>query len=661
MYKNMEFVYNEAIARLVDLGHDEDAVLGAILRNGHCYGNMDALSNIFHNTLAYLNRDRGGNSTSNANNNSSSNNNNNNNNNNSTSFEDSEPPVFTDLRQLREYSLAGMVCLLQQVRPTLRKGDAIWCLLMCDLHVGRASTLEIPVLPPPPPLCDGCGSRHDSDDLCDTGVYPPEQLSPALCKFHSGWGFANGDTESVPVKDFLSQNKKFNLTPTIKSLLKSDANNRMLAADLQPSSKQITMQQSLACPSSLSGGDDVLPGNGDPVVSAEGSTEPSEQEAQNANGLEGEAVNTVLSKFQDLNLDENLEDVGEDQKDEIFLNLIHQVKDLEKQVKERKDWAQQKAMQAARKLSNDLTELKMLRMEREETQRLKKGKQALEDTTMKRLSEMENALRKASSQVDCANAAVRRLETENAEIRAEMEASKLSAAESVSTCLEVAKREKKCLKRLLAWEKLKAKLQEEIAEEKREISELQQQLVQIEKARKDAEVKWKQELKARELAQAQVEEERHSKEAAEVSNKRRHEALRMKIEIDFQRHKDDIQRLEQELSRLKVSAQANEPYNPHNPANALTNSEEGRAPRETIARMLHELEELEVSSEKEASCERECLLCKKDEVCVVFLPCAHQVLCANCSDSYGKKGKAACPCCRVPIEQRIRVFGASSQ
>ncbi|THG05039.1 hypothetical protein TEA_027711 [Camellia sinensis var. sinensis] len=56
----------------------------------------------------------------------------------------------------------------------------------------------------------------------------------------------------------------------------------------------------------------------------------------------------------------------------------------------------QKAMQAARKLSNDLTELKMLRMEREETQRLKKGKQTLEDTTMKRLSEMENALRKAN-------------------------------------------------------------------------------------------------------------------------------------------------------------------------------------------------------------------------------------------------------------------------
>ena len=59
-------------------------------------------------------------------------------------------------------------------------------------------------------------------------------------------------------------------------------------------------------------------------------------------------------------------------------------------------------MQAARKLSSDLAE-------RDETQKLKKGKPALEDTTMKRLSEMENALRKASGQLDLANAAVRRL------------------------------------------------------------------------------------------------------------------------------------------------------------------------------------------------------------------------------------------------------------
>ena len=52
---------------------------------------------------------------------------------------------------------------------------------------------------------------------------------------------------------------------------------------------------------------------------------------------------------------------------------------------------------------------------------------------MNRLSEMENALRKASGQVDRANVAVRRLETENDKIKAKMKASKLSSSESTST------------------------------------------------------------------------------------------------------------------------------------------------------------------------------------------------------------------------------------
>lgn len=80
----------------------------------------------------------------------------------------------------------------------------------------------------------------------------------------------------------------------------------------------------------------------------------------------------------------------------------------------------------------------------------------------------------------------------------------------------------------------------------------------------------------------------------------------------------------------------------------------------TIARMLHELDNLDDFDEKESGVNRECIICLKDEVSVVFLPCAHQVVCATCNDEYATKGKATCPICRVVIEQRIRVFGASS-
>lgn len=167
-------------------------------------------------------------------------------------------------------------------------------------------------------------------------------------------------------------------------------------------------------------------------------------------------------------------------------------------------------------------------------------------------------------------------------------------------------------------------------------------------------------MKAKELAILQVEEERSAKEAAEANNKRKLEALRLKIEIDFQRHKDDLQRLEQELSRLKASAQSTEQVHLMTASVPIRDSEGAKPQGETIARLLHELDKMEESSEKGVSSDRECMICLKDEVSVVFLPCAHEVLCANCNEEYGRKGKASCPCCRAPIEQRVRTFGASS-
>ncbi|KAI3710513.1 hypothetical protein L2E82_40296 [Cichorium intybus] len=626
LMKNLEFLYNEAIVKLVALGYEEEVALKAILRNGHCYGGMDVLTNILHNSLAFLNSG----STVNE------------------GDPDENEQVFADLRQLEEYSLAGMVCLLQQIKPHLSKGDAMWCLLMSDLHVGRASVMEIPI------ASNANGDGHINNESGGPIVNEVEKVNddsvgvtPALCRFHGGWGFRHNGTSDFPVNRFLSYAasemslqreiecpKRFNLTPSMKMLLKRNV--AMFAAGYRANVKDTQVGSS-----SLSNGHSPT-------------TEEVEKTEETQSTKNQEVVNMMLSKFRDLNLEGDMEYVPEDQKDEMILSLMHQIKDLERQVKERKEWAHQKAMQAARKLSHDLTELKMLRMEREETQRLKQGKVSTEDPTMKRLSEMESALRKASGQVDRANAAVRRLETENAEIRAEMEASKLSASESVNTCLEVARREKKYLKRLLAWEKQRAKLQDDIGVEKRKIAELQEEMVQVEAAKKMAEEKWKQEQKAKERALAQMEEERRLKEATEANNKRKHESLRSKIELDFQRHKDDLQRLEQELSRLKLSTNSDtrstNPSTPHIP--------NGSHP--TIARMLHELDDLDDCDEKETGIDRNCIVCLKDEVSVVFLPCAHQVLCAGCNDDYGTKGKATCPICRVGIEQRIRVFGASS-
>ncbi|CAN6882461.1 unnamed protein product [Brassica oleracea] len=604
LLKHLEFLYDQAVSNLIDLGCEESVAMRAVLSNGHCYGESDVLKNIVNNSLSYLN---------------------------SSSNGDQSEAGFTDLRDLEEYSLDGMVYLLQQVRPSFSKGDAMWCLLMSELHVGKASTMDLPNR-------GTCCAKEDShgEGTLDLAGF----MAPALCRFHGGWAFGNGGGPEFSGKGWFSMNnaelklqreiecpRRFNLSPTMKSLLKRNV--AAFAAGFRASMKQKQKQI-----------DDGTSGEG---------ADPTHVESE-------ESVGSVLEKFRDLNLDDNLESVGEDG---VIVTLLRQVKDLEKKLKERKEWAQKKAMQAAQKVSDELTELKSLNSERESIQMLKKGKQAVDESTVKRLSELENAVRKATCQRDTANAIVRTLENQNAEIRAEREGLKLSASESMKACMEESKKEKKCLKKHLAWQKQKLKLQDEITAEKEKIKALYKSLAQITLDEKEIEAKRVEEQKAKEQALAQVEEEQRSKEAAEAHNKRKLETLRLKIELDFQRRKDDHQRLEQELSRLKASSDTD---SSHLSSNVW---EPERSQGENIAKLLEELDKLEGSYESEANNDRECIICMKDEVSVVFLPCAHQVVCGSCSDNFfssnnGGGGKVTCPCCRAVVQQRIHIFGATS-
>ncbi|XWS62125.1 hypothetical protein CRYUN_Cryun07bG0184600 [Craigia yunnanensis] len=246
----------EAISKLVALGYDEDVTLKALLRNGHCYGGMDVFD---------CDSSNGSNS------------------------EESEPG-FPDLRQFEEYSLAG-----------------------------RASTMEIPTLPSPTSGCSPVSNEVESIGNNGVGV-----VSPALCRFHGGWGFGNGEagffsySAEMTLQRDIEYPKNFNLSPSMKSLLKKDV--AMFAARFRANSKQMQTENQ-ACVGTLSSGDASL--------AAAGTEFPAEKsESHNLKSQDG--VNSVLSKFRDLNIDENLEHVGEDKKGEMIVSLLHQIKDLEK-------------------------------------------------------------------------------------------------------------------------------------------------------------------------------------------------------------------------------------------------------------------------------------------------------------------------------------------
>jgi len=440
--KRMEIIYNDTVSKLVALGHNEDIAVKAILYNVYCYGANDLATDLLHNTLSCLEKG---------------------------SLDMYElKPAFSDLKKLEEHTLMNLVSLLQEVRLELGKGDAMWCLLMSDYNVLKAITIHVPFVSMcPPPL-----TELENEE----GGFRKEGGSDIPLK-----GFFCGKEMTLRLQRDIEFPKKFDLTPAMICSLKSNvvafadgyrANSKHVQSNEGkfPAVKTVTKLDSSSASVSAVLGD--LPGD-----------------SLNMNGHDD--LKSVLSKFHDLNIDENLEFVAEDEKHSVIVTLVHQIKDLEKQVKERKDWAHEKAIQAARKLNSYLIELKTFRIEREENQRLKKGKEAdeeLEDPTMVRLLEMEEALRKACGQMDLATAGVGKLETEKAEIKAELEACKLSASEYVASCLQIAKREKKCLKKLLAWEKQEAKIKQDISDEKQKILEIQEELAQIKQRAKEAEV-----------------------------------------------------------------------------------------------------------------------------------------------------------------------------
>ncbi|KAG2671995.1 hypothetical protein I3760_13G017600 [Carya illinoinensis] len=606
--KKLEMIYNEAYVRLICHGYSHDVVLKAILTNGHGFGDMDIVTNIVQNSLNYIKTgfvlDDG-------------------------TYKQGQQ-VFGDMKMLVKNSLAVMIYLLRQVRPNLIKRDAMRCLLMSNFHLGLSSTMKVPF----------------STDECEGQVAEDDSLvnaSPEVCEVQSNKLSGDGQSDDLG-KNGPSENlgfwldRKFNVvkslkhTPSLEARLK--INIETFAAACRATVKMSPKMQATEA---------SLP--------RKKSTEPLEWE-------DSCMVKLILGGFGDLRLNEQSEIESLDPKIEIISSLVQNIKDIKQQVKDRKEWAQKKVVQAAKKLSHDLSEIKMLRIENGGERQAKNDGEEVNKEALKKLVQLENALRRAGCQADLAKLANRNISAKNAEIRAEVEAFKLSASESDKMCMEVGSRENKCLKKILAMEKQNNKYREEIEGEKKKSSHLHQQLLDLKKAQEETEVMWRQEVKAKELAIAHVKEEQRLKKEVEVDIKRKHGALRQKMDLDYQRCKDDKQQLEQEISSLQLSLDSSNP-NHLQDVSIMKESEHARPEEDTVEVMLPDLSELLNFSEEEIIHDRICLICMENEVSVVFLPCAHQVLCANCTENHCKNAEAKCPCCQGPIAQTIRVYGTS--
>ncbi|KAG8056573.1 hypothetical protein GUJ93_ZPchr0002g26441 [Zizania palustris] len=417
LLRRLEEAYAAALARLADLGYCEEAALHAVLRAGHCYGKLgDPVANIVANARVFLSDpDHAGGAGG-----------------------------FADLRRLEEYSLAGLVCLLQSSRPSLSRSEAMWCLLSCDLRLDQAISMGANFTDEPTPAVSSA----------ESGKLPPSAMPPAqrgYCHYHTTTAPAAPDTTPFDPDNFMRFAMRQDGVSGVISCIKTTwSRSNGAAPDVQVQTNQ--------------------------PVAVKLSTE--------------EIIESIVTELEALDIDKNdAPDGKSDPKNEMVRDLIKQTREMEALLKERKEWAQQKAIQAARKLGADLTELRVLRMQHDENQRRKKDKQEMEDDTMKRLTQLENELKRKSGQLDRSNATVQRLEMENAEIRAEMEAAKLSASESERQCQKLLKKEKKDSKKLEMWDRQKAKLRGDIAECKAKITQADRELAEVNKGIKNMEVR----------------------------------------------------------------------------------------------------------------------------------------------------------------------------
>lgn len=166
-----------------------------------------------------------------------------------------------------------------------------------------------------------------------------------------------------------------------------------------------------------------------------------------------------------------------DEKDALILKLVPQLQELQNELHGWTEWANQKVMQVAHRLTKNLPELKILRQEKEDVEQYNRDRKLLEQNTVKRLSEMEHALNNATAHVERANTTACRLEMENSTLKKELETAKLQVLESSDNCHEALGMEQKALKQARELEGQKGSLQEELETEKCKVAALQQDIV----------------------------------------------------------------------------------------------------------------------------------------------------------------------------------------
>ncbi|VYS61670.1 unnamed protein product [Arabidopsis thaliana] len=350
--------------------------------------------------------------------------------------------------------------------------------------------------------------------------------------------------------------------------------------------------------------------------------------------------------------------IPRNKRDELILKLVPRMKDLQKELQDWTDWANQKVKQATVRLLKDQPELKALRKEKEEAEEFRKEKQLLEENTIKRRSEMELALNNATNQLERTNNTIRRLELEQSLLKREREAANIRASESAESCREAKERVQRLLKNSQSWEGQKNLLQEELKSQRDKVAGLQQEVAKAKTRQNQIEATWKQEKSATGKLTAQAAALKKERGKLEELGKAEEERIKTKAENDVKYYIENIKRLDTEISKLKLKSDSlkiaalKKGIDGNNDGNksGMNHTTNTKANSMASAKVW----ENNQGAESKIKRERECVMCLSEEMSVIFLPCAHQVLCSKCNQLHEKEAMEDCPSCRAKIQRRIQ-------
>lgn len=679
---NLYEMFRNAIKKIASYGYSEDVAEKAVSRVGVYCGGKDPISSIVDDSLMLLRQCKGIDST--------------------------RYNGFLNLQNLVEYTLLEMICVLRELKPSLSVADAMWSLLVSDMNVTKAFAAEVDLWSDPK-------SKEVSGESSSTmtTLPAPEKESPASCSVEKYVASAPQGVRTTQMS--ISEGKP-------GSSRKGHRGKTKRELKPQPRSSHLGKNYWTVGPNGVitstkfprHGGKKTLKYNVDdpgvymkdasrsistPVVNSHASDPSSDTPTFAANDIpatiptKGTSSAASAAKYKlsmslppktktttpDASIHSSSETpdyyagipydkslgkyVPRDRKDEIIMELVPRLQGLQGELQGWTDWANQKVSEAAQRLCKDLGELKALRQEKEEAERIKKDKQTLEDNTAKRLAEMSLALATASGEVEKANNTAGKLEVENTTLKKEWEVEKLRSAKLAESCQVALEREQEARKKVQSVESERSVFQKELADVKLEAAELQKEVGKAKDVLNQIEARKNQESAAKGKLLMQAASIRKEKELIKAQAKEEEENVNQRAERDLQKYREDIKSLEKQLSEIRLKAESSKiaelrrsvdgSYGPSRTnGKKAQDMQKSHTPKAPKSKRLSAFPELETGGLKQ---DRECVMCLSEEKSVVFLPCAHQVVCATCNKLHEKQGMKDCPSCRTPIEKRITV------